>query len=667
MQKYQDVATIIGPPGLIPIVGANVAVSQFGVVATTTIYSDNGSTVAANPLRTNRNGEYYFYAPDGHYSLDISGTGLQTTNKDDILLFDGSSYFVNVKASPFNAKGDYNPSSRTGTDDTAAIQSAITFCLTHTIQDSSGFRALSLYIPHGCYLITTSLNATSSTNAFIAFKMFGDGFFRSQIWGGLSAAFPVLDMMGNGFGEVSDLSVHSIGGSESCGLLIGSAASTGSSSGQQMRIVNFGSNIGLVNLGTDLPYLIEPNITSGRGPAFTTGPSNPNGIVSAYQTQAVSGYTQGTVIGGQLTTNDPSQPAVWMTGGDALNIHDTYIAVTGVPGSRKGIIHLGYDKANQSHALRFFGARTENQSSQTGLPVISASARTVANTSANGILHGTFFSDSAGVLIDYPAAKGALSGYDINTDAAGSGLAAIASTGTKIIDTKISCQLILLGTLDSGSSSIEVRGIQNTQIAGALAANSTVKNLKLVDNNGIEYIPLATKKYQPLASTTSLFDLTQFLASAGNSTAYTGGSGLQTVSSYVVPANLIVSSVSGSPPRHCLIRVVGVVGAAAAGTGEVKVVGSDGVHSVTLIDATGISAFSSGNAGIVLELDIWDAGSSGVAAIGVTKLTIGSQVFSNRANIGSQSILLTADITINIQVNNSGNDPYNFQFANGLV
>ena len=62
-----------------------------------TIYSDNGVTPTSNPLTTDSNGEFSFYAADGRYYIKVSKTGITTQYLDDVLLFDpnastGSAY-----------------------------------------------------------------------------------------------------------------------------------------------------------------------------------------------------------------------------------------------------------------------------------------------------------------------------------------------------------------------------------------------------------------------------------------------------------------------------------------------------------------------------------------------------------------------------------------------
>lgn len=85
MQKYvNSVAASTGAP----VAGASVQVNTYPGGAAATIYSDNGVTVTANPLTTDTNGAFSFYAADGHYQLVITGANIQTQTLNDVLLVD---------------------------------------------------------------------------------------------------------------------------------------------------------------------------------------------------------------------------------------------------------------------------------------------------------------------------------------------------------------------------------------------------------------------------------------------------------------------------------------------------------------------------------------------------------------------------------------------------
>ncbi|RKP56364.1 carboxypeptidase-like regulatory domain-containing protein [Pararobbsia silviterrae] len=85
MQKYTN--SVADASGL-PVANASVQVNTYPAGALATIYSDNGVTQAANPLTTDTNGQFSFYAADGHYSLSISGDNIQPLTITDILLVD---------------------------------------------------------------------------------------------------------------------------------------------------------------------------------------------------------------------------------------------------------------------------------------------------------------------------------------------------------------------------------------------------------------------------------------------------------------------------------------------------------------------------------------------------------------------------------------------------
>lgn len=85
MQQYTDcVQTRAGTA----VAGASVLVKTLAGV-TATIYSDNGVTTQANPITTDSNGRFAFYAADGRYSLTISKTGVIDTQTLTDIVFLG--------------------------------------------------------------------------------------------------------------------------------------------------------------------------------------------------------------------------------------------------------------------------------------------------------------------------------------------------------------------------------------------------------------------------------------------------------------------------------------------------------------------------------------------------------------------------------------------------
>jgi hypothetical protein len=86
MQKYTDVVTSARSGAAIPSASVTVKTSPGGVTAT--IYSDDGVTTQSNPLTTDSNGEFTFYAADGEYTLTVSGTGITSRTIGPIILHD---------------------------------------------------------------------------------------------------------------------------------------------------------------------------------------------------------------------------------------------------------------------------------------------------------------------------------------------------------------------------------------------------------------------------------------------------------------------------------------------------------------------------------------------------------------------------------------------------
>jgi hypothetical protein len=85
MQKYQSVVQYNTG---VAVAGASVTVKNYPAGTVATIYSDNGITTTTNPITTDSTGRFSFYAADGRYSLEITGTSLTPYTVTDILLED---------------------------------------------------------------------------------------------------------------------------------------------------------------------------------------------------------------------------------------------------------------------------------------------------------------------------------------------------------------------------------------------------------------------------------------------------------------------------------------------------------------------------------------------------------------------------------------------------
>lgn len=82
MQRYtNNIQTQTGQA----IGGALVTVLNFPSLTPATIYLDNNSTPLANPIVTDSNGFFAFYAVNGRYSIAISGPNIKPYQVDDIL------------------------------------------------------------------------------------------------------------------------------------------------------------------------------------------------------------------------------------------------------------------------------------------------------------------------------------------------------------------------------------------------------------------------------------------------------------------------------------------------------------------------------------------------------------------------------------------------------
>ena len=131
MQKYTDVVQDINGNA---VSGASVTIKTSPGDATATIYSDDGVTTQTNPITTDADGRFTFYAKDGSYYASVSKTGI-TGESGPVFTLRDTVGIVSVKG--YGAIGDGS------TDDTTAIQAAVT-----------ANYGKKLYFPAGTYKIT---------------------------------------------------------------------------------------------------------------------------------------------------------------------------------------------------------------------------------------------------------------------------------------------------------------------------------------------------------------------------------------------------------------------------------------------------------------------------------------------------------------------------------
>ena len=219
MQRYFDV--VQNRQGT-AVVGATVTVFDAnGNLAT--LYSNPNSAPTSNPVYTNMDGEYAFYAANGTYTLQITATNYATETKPGVVLFDpsdsGASNNVQflqagtgaqvrsvqsklrdvVSVKDFGAVGDGVA------DDTAAIQAANAEVATGGI----------LYFPQGIYKLNNSVSILNKKVSAYGASFTGTGVLIAPL---LETVSSFIDRAGSylGVGKAADTD-----GTGKGGLLVG--------------------------------------------------------------------------------------------------------------------------------------------------------------------------------------------------------------------------------------------------------------------------------------------------------------------------------------------------------------------------------------------------------------------------------------------------------------
>jgi hypothetical protein len=105
------------------------------------LYSDDGVTAQANPMRTDANGEFSFYAADGVYSITLAKNGHTTRTIRDVRLFDWGSYASPLAAAEAAAAE-------------AALSASAAAALTNVTSTSAASFATVSAVPSGALRLT---------------------------------------------------------------------------------------------------------------------------------------------------------------------------------------------------------------------------------------------------------------------------------------------------------------------------------------------------------------------------------------------------------------------------------------------------------------------------------------------------------------------------------
>ncbi len=91
MQKFADDVSILDADNsLVPLADATVTVYDAGTTNLASIFSDDGVTSASNPLTTNEDGSFEFFAANGKYDVLVEKSPYRPHHEDGILLDDSS-------------------------------------------------------------------------------------------------------------------------------------------------------------------------------------------------------------------------------------------------------------------------------------------------------------------------------------------------------------------------------------------------------------------------------------------------------------------------------------------------------------------------------------------------------------------------------------------------
>lgn len=146
-----------------------------------TLYSDNGVTLAPNPVTTNSDGEYAFYAANGTYTLQIQATGYDSQSRPGTILFDPADGGALVASNVAFTQAGSGAVIRTvqskleesvSVKDFGAVGNGTTNDYTAVLNALTAGKGKAVYFPAGTYLLNSSITMDST---FSNTDIYGDG------------------------------------------------------------------------------------------------------------------------------------------------------------------------------------------------------------------------------------------------------------------------------------------------------------------------------------------------------------------------------------------------------------------------------------------------------------------------------------------------------------
>lgn len=274
MQRFFDVVQDRSG-NCIPNALVYVYVGSTGTLAT--LYSDNGVTSLFNPVTTNSDGEYAFYAANGTYTLSIQATGYTTDTRPGTVLFDPSGAVV-IET---NSASPALRVTQTGSGYSLLVEDNVNPDSTPFIIDQSGNVGIG-DVPSGSY----SLDVRRSTNSFWGARVSNSNAGASaaaglQLGNDTNAAAAAISIN-------SSTNASAIGGANAVNIINGLAAPLvfATSSVERGRFTSSGDFIFSVN---------------GTAPALTTNRTLSFELTSNTQLKIVARGTDGITRTASLT------------------------------------------------------------------------------------------------------------------------------------------------------------------------------------------------------------------------------------------------------------------------------------------------------------------------------------------------------------------------------